>query len=313
MGIISWLKSTVSKQEKNTSFATSTSNTTDELLTFDTNKSEYKTVGIPEHTNSSYRLSDNDEHTLQLIKVNFDSRYKPEDYRIDFESMPTQQDKIDGRIVLLWWLDKFDIYKKFPPSYFYFRYGIYVDAEIRYLNEIGWLSGFMLTEIGKNKLNDSQEIMVNHKFFSAENKENQDKHNKEINDLADHFYGDKNIDFSKIKLNDWSTSDDEYSEEQLREGYKLLEIAKVLTKKKEYVKSIEAVFEAWSLGYQSYDTWMRAAINARYLKDSNLEQEVLLMAIKWAKLSNVPTDNFEKRLNRVHELMANEFPDTSDN
>lgn len=262
---------------------------------------------FPVHRSSDYQMDEGDEHMLQMIKIDFDSRYIPEEYRMDPYLMPDEDDKEKGIVVLLWWLSKNTLTKKFPPSYFYFRYGLYVDEELRYLNEIGWLEHFSLTELGKQTLADNQDIIDDHRYYGKENKQHIENSKREIEKLAENFEGAP-IDLSKIKLNPWNVLDTNTQRQaDLEEGFKYLQIAEVLTKKKQYEKSLQAVASSWSLGYQAHDTWMRGAIDARYLKNRQLEEAILKMGIKWATLSEVPTDDFEKRLHRVHELMAKEL------
>lgn len=269
------------------------------------NKNQFN---FPSHTLVEYQMDDDMEHLLQMIKIDFDSRYAPEEYRIDIENLPTQTDKENGRIVLLWWLNKFNLTNKMPPSYFYYRYGVYVDEEIRYLNKVGWLNRLHLTKEGLNQLTLHNDVIDNHRYLSKDIKDSIENHKKKIEDLADAFEIEP-INLSEIKLNDWSTSDGQFTKEQGELGYKYFEIAKELTKRKEYKKSLAAVVKAWSLGYQAHDTWLRGAIDARYLKDRRLEETILLMGVKWADVSHIQKDQFEKRLKRVHELMANEMND----
>lgn len=106
-----------------------------------------------------------------------------------------------------------------------------------------------------------------------------------------------------IQLNNWSSQSDNYTREQTDNGLKLYLEAKPFTKDKKYEESLQVLLAAWKLGYQEHDTWLRGAINARYMKNRQLEEAILLKAISWAKKSGVPITDYNNRLNRVHELM----------
>lgn len=285
MGIFNWFN----KNKKRTSTQQQKPNSINMYIVND-----YKT-DTPTHNISNYNLNSETEHFLEMIKIDFDSRYSPEDYCINYELMPSKKDKEDVRIVLLWWLNKFDIHEKFPPSYFYFKYGLYIDEEIRYLNEINWLNNFSLTPTGKKTLEQNSEIIDKHRNINR-------REQYIIDTLADNFVIEE-FDINSIELN---IITDENTDFQFDAGNKYLKIAETLTKNKEYEKSLNAIIKAWSIGYQVPATWIRAAINARYLKNRKLEESILLMGIKWATLSNISTKRFDDRLKRVHELMAKE-------
>lgn len=87
------------------------------------------------------------------------------------------------------------------------------------------------------------------------------------------------------------------------ENHQIFLLSKELTKSKHYEDSNKFILWAMHKGYQRTETWLRLAINYRYLKDLNSEEVALQTGILWCKQCNEDDKKLTERLGRVHELM----------
>lgn len=88
------------------------------------------------------------------------------------------------------------------------------------------------------------------------------------------------------------------------ENRQIFLLSKELTKEKHYDESNKFTLWAMHDGYQRSETWLRLAINYRYLKDLNSEENALKTGILWCKQCNEDDKKLTERLDRVHELMT---------
>ncbi|PVY83475.1 hypothetical protein [Convivina intestini] len=90
----------------------------------------------------------------------------------------------------------------------------------------------------------------------------------------------KEINFNNIKL----TALDDISDDTFNKGLNLYKLSHQLNLNKQYKESLNAIFQAWEIGYQSPATFEKAAIVARKLKMYALELEILNLSKKYFKL-----------------------------
>ncbi|MHA7611882.1 hypothetical protein ACX2QB_05930 [Weissella viridescens] len=91
------------------------------------------------------------------------------------------------------------------------------------------------------------------------------------------------------------------------ENHQIFLLSKELTKEKKYQQSNKFTLWAMHEGYQRTETWLRLAINYRYLKDLKSEENALEKGILWCRQCNEDGKKLTDRLHRVHELMSKEL------
>lgn len=246
------------------------------------------------------KLDSDTERRLEQINFEFYNRYTPEEYKINYEF--TEDQLRMGIVIFLWWVSKNDLRASYPPSYFFFEYGVEADEAVRYCNLKGLMNKLALTEFGFSYLEDNNQIVENHRGNPSQKTE-------KVKSQAD-AYISTNRNFSDIRL--IHTLDE--IDKSCTKGQKLLSISEELTKRKEYDKSIDAAKEALFIGYQLPIVWERIAINERYLKRLDLEEKILIIAIKQAEQYgpqvSIGKKKLETRLERVRILRRHNIKDT---
>lgn len=245
----------------------------------------------------SYKLSKETLDTLKQIKLTLDSRYTANELNDFFtfnDGQTPEQRTLEGQTIMLWWLTKYNPdSKRELPSYFYFKYGISFVEQVKILNKKGLLNQFEVTEKGKKFIEKHQDIIEQHKDPDGIKR-------RAKNDIKNHI--DIDINLSDVTLVNY----DESLDASFDKGSRLFRMAEQLSKEKQYERSLKAIFEAWSVGYQMPVTFQRAAINARYLKNYEMEIAILKLALQSETLTHgkqIDEDNWIKqRIERASQL-----------
>lgn len=243
------------------------------------------------------------EKELISIRYDLEHRYSKAEMDDFFERNGGQEPSYNkaGVAVMLWWLSKNNPVTGYVPSYFYFNYGMHFTEEVLKLNKLGLLNEFQLTEDGVKYLASHSNDVDNHR--DPDGSKRASKQNAAI------YEPSGEIDLNKVKFVDF----DRLSDKKFQKGLSLLEIAKQLSKEKEYEKALHASYEAMMIGYLTPAIFKRAAISARGMKDYNLEKEILILADKMTAQQFVRDSGstavyqrpewIQNRMDRVEQLL----------